>query len=62
MAFNITIAEEQTDFGDTPDETLTLANCVVEDISYAQGDPTTIELSFELLGAVGGSVVIPVPT
>lgn len=43
---------EGTDFGDDTDHSIALTDVRVTDIGYAQGDPDSLSISFEVLGTV----------
>lgn len=51
FALQIVLSVEGTNFGDSTDHTLTLANCHCS-IDFAEGDPNSFTLNFEVLGAI----------
>jgi hypothetical protein len=55
VTFDIVVTIEGTDFGDDFDHTFTMTDCrIVHD--WAEGDPDTISLSWEVLGAITGDL------
>ena len=45
MAYNLVFSVEGTNFGDSADHTLTLANCEIETIDFAEGDPNSFSIN-----------------
>lgn len=51
FALQIVLSVEGTNFGDSADHVLTLNNCHCS-IDFAEGDPNSFTLNFEVLGAI----------
>lgn len=54
FALQIVLSVEGTNFGDSTDHTLTLNNCHCS-ISFAEGDPNSFTLDFEVLGTIAAT-------
>lgn len=53
-ALQIVLSVEGTNFGDSTDHTLTLNNCHCS-IDFAEGDPNSFTLNFEVLGTIAAT-------
>lgn len=53
-ALQIVLTVEGTNFGDSADHVLTLGNCHCS-ISFAEGDPNSFTLDFEVLGTIAAT-------
>jgi len=53
-ALQIVLTVEGTNFGDSTDHVLTLGNCHCS-ISFAEGDPNSFTLDFEVLGTIAAT-------
>lgn len=51
MTFEVAIVVEGTDFGDTSDHKITLAECLLS-ADFAEGDPSTFSISGTVYGAI----------
>lgn len=54
FALQIVLSVEGTNFGDSTDHTLTLGNCHCS-IDFAEGDPNSFTLNFEVLGTIAAT-------
>ena len=54
MTFEVSITVEGTDFSDTSDHKITMAECVLS-VDYAEGDPSTFSVSGTVYGTISVS-------
>lgn len=55
VTFDIEVTIEGTDFGDDFDHTFTMEDCRITH-DWSEGDPNTLSLSWEILGAITGDL------
>ena len=51
-AIDIDFDMEGTDFSDSADHSIAITDAIITDASFAEGDPNTVSVSFEVVGTV----------
>ena len=59
--FGLAFAYEGTDLGDSGDHSITFAKVVPTSVDFAEGSPSTLSVTADVYGAIGGDITLTSP-